>query len=401
MPQLLCVGVPFLDYTTEVHATAFREYGMVANVTIQAEDRHRQLFQAMKEGTVLAEAAPGGGAATVCVVAAALCRARPPVVCRHVSSEESPGTVEAEKQCEESALGGSEPRVAFLGGVGRDELSETLRELLARDGILPLLSETNTKETGWSATIRMRMEDATDTFSTLGNEDMGTPTEIPTARASSIGAGNDYKLDHLRFKVWQYVEAAAVVYVDAHFLTVSSESARIVAEHCTKMRKVFCVNLGAKYVCGFFREKILGLMPYTRCLFGTEAEYLELAQGSGLREDQRGLDDIVTWLAKLPRVDADPLKRRYIVVTSGSRPVIVASTWQGYGVKVQRYPVPPVKAGRPVCKSGGGDAFAAGFLYGLLCETDLDNCMRCALYAAHVAVQRTGASFVFNDLPEF
>ena len=69
-------------------------------------------------------------------------------------------------------------------------------------------------------------------------------------------------------------------------------------------------------------------------------------------------------------------------------------------MKVQRYPVPPVQAGRFVCKDGAGDAFAGGFLYGLMCQADLDSCMQCALYAADTAVRRTKPQFVFKYKPQ-
>merc|ERR1712241_1241241 len=92
--------------------------------------------------------------------------------------------------------------------------------------------------------------------------------------------------------------------------------------------------------------------------------------------------------------------RRYIVATGGKNPAVVASTWKGYGVKVQRYPVQPIRAGRYVCKDGAGDAFAGGFLCGLIHEADVDSCVQMALYAAHIAVQRNGPRFAFRDMPQ-
>merc|ERR1712087_253422 len=97
----------------------------------------------------------------------------------------------------------------------------------------------------------------------------------------------------------------------------------------------------------------------------------------------KDIDAVVTWLGKLPRADGDPGKRRHIIATCGRQPTVVAATWQGYGVKVMRYPVPPVRAGRYVCKDGAGDAFVGGFLYALMHEADIDGCVQMALYAAH------------------
>ena len=42
---------------------------------------------------------------------------------------------------------------------------------------------------------------------------------ISTDTISSIISPREYKLDHLRFKVWESVETAHVVYVESFFLT--------------------------------------------------------------------------------------------------------------------------------------------------------------------------------------
>merc|ERR1712098_859252 len=118
------------------------------------------------------------------------------------------------------------------------------------------------------------------------------------------------------------------------------ESARIVAEHCAKVGSTLVLNLSARYICGFFRDKILTLVPYIDYLIGNECEYTELAQNNKEMETCKTMDDIVSFLAKVARADTDPKKKRYVIVTCGARPTIVASTWQGYGVKIQRYPVP-------------------------------------------------------------
>ena len=53
---------------------------------------------------------------------------------------------------------------------------------------------------------------------------------------------------------------------------------------------------------------------------------------------------VATWLARMPRSDGEKGgKRRHVIITCGEKPTVVASTWKGYGVKVQRFPVPPVR----------------------------------------------------------
>ena len=40
-----------------------------------------------------------------------------------------------------------------------------------------------------------------------------------------------------------------------------------------------------------------------------------------------------------------------VLPIDAQEPSTVAATWKGYGVKVQRYPVPPIRAGRRMTPS--------------------------------------------------
>merc|ERR1712080_620304 len=170
-------------------------------------------------------------------------------------------------------------------------------------------------------------------------------------------------------------------------------------EHCAKVGKTFALNLSARYLCGFFRERIMALLPYLDYVFGNEAEYMDLVADRSDMETCQSIDETVSWLAQIPRADGNSEKRRFIIATCGVQPAIVASSWKGDGVKVRSYPVPPVRSYQFTSKDGAGDAFAGGFVYGLMREADLDSCVQMALYAAQVAVQRAKPSFSFKDRP--
>lgn len=388
MLNLLCIGTPLVDLHADVPANLLEKYGLSPNSAVQVEERHRplmrELFNGSRDGTQKVEFLPGGGAPVAALVAATLAR--------HPDGRE--GRADSHRS--------ERPHVVLIGGVGRDELAVRLRELCRNENIQALLSETDLEGTGWRAVLRIKQEERTaESMSGLGappGEDTEQSRLSSISTATFTGAGHEYKADHLRFKVWESVEAARIVYVESIFLNVSPDSARLVAEHCAKVGKIFALNLSARYLCKFFREKVLALLPYIDYIFGNESEYLELAEAQK-DEMGRSIDDIVSWLAKHPRADGDPRRKRYVIATCGQRPTIIASTWRGWGVKVQRFPVPPVRAHRFVCKDGAGDAFVGGFLYGLMREADTDSCVQMALYAAQVSVQRTKPGFTFKDRP--
>mmetsp|Transcript_52880 Transcript_52880/g.113340 ORF Transcript_52880/g.113340 Transcript_52880/m.113340 type:complete len:398 (-) Transcript_52880:57-1250(-) len=385
--RLLCIGNPLIELHAEAPSSLLERFNLQPNASVQAEERHMHLRDELLRGNLKVTFAPGGGAAAAALAALSL------VACGEGrTAGEGGGGIQSEQL--------RSPLVYFLGGVGRDELGVKLKELLCEEGVLPLLSESDDEVTGWRAVLRAAEKPTErDGLGPPPGEDSEGPRMGLVSTATFTGAAREYKLDHLRFKVWESVETARVVYVESLFLTVSVDSVKYVAEHCAKMGNVFCINLSAPYLCRFFYDRILALLPYTDFLFGNEAEYLALAEHRK-EEDCKGIDAVVTWLAKLPRADGDLSKRRHVVSTCGKQPTLVASTWQGYGVKVQRYPVPPVRAGRYVCKSGAGDAFAGGFLYALMNDADVDSCVQMALHAGHAAVQRTGPRLTFKDRPQ-
>lgn len=54
------------------------------------------------------------------------------------------------------------------------------------------------------------------------------------------------------------------------FLTVSLESILKVSKHASENNKLFCLNLSAPFICQFFKDKLMQVMPYVDVLFGNE-----------------------------------------------------------------------------------------------------------------------------------
>lgn len=54
------------------------------------------------------------------------------------------------------------------------------------------------------------------------------------------------------------------------FLTVSVESILKVAKHASENNKLFCLNLSAPFICQFFKDNLMKVLPYVDVLFGNE-----------------------------------------------------------------------------------------------------------------------------------
>ncbi|KAL1262994.1 hypothetical protein QQF64_005733, partial [Cirrhinus molitorella] len=89
---------------------------------------------------------------------------------------------------------------------------------------------------------------------------------------ANLAAANCYKKEkHLDLEEnWKLVEKAQVYYIAGFFLTVSLESILKVAKHASENNKIFCLNLSAPFICEFFKEALMKVMPYVDILFGNE-----------------------------------------------------------------------------------------------------------------------------------
>ena len=59
-------------------------------------------------------------------------------------------------------------------------------------------------------------------------------------------------------------------FVQGFHLTVSPEAILAIAEHADKENKVFMTNLSAPFICQFFKDPQMKVMPYVDFLFGNE-----------------------------------------------------------------------------------------------------------------------------------
>ena len=58
-----------------------------------------------------------------------------------------------------------------------------------------------------------------------------------------------WQVDHVKqAEHWKLVEAARVIYSAGFFITVSPESIKLVAKHCSDSGKMYCMNLSAPFI---------------------------------------------------------------------------------------------------------------------------------------------------------
>ena len=146
----------------------------------------------------------------------------------------------------------------------------------------------------------------------------------------------------------------------------------------------------ALFLFQFFKEQMLKVMPFVDYVFGNETEAATFS-----KENNFGTEDIKEIALKIAALEYhDSTRSRVVVITQGPDSVVVASAG-----KVLEFPVAALPTEKLVDTNGAGDAFVGGFLAQLVQGKELQECVRCGNWAAHVIIQRSGCTF--PQTPDF
>lgn len=91
------------------------------------------------------------------------------------------------------------------------------------------------------------------------------------------------------------------------------------AEIAYSSKKTLMTNLSAQFICQFYTEPLMNLMPYVDVLYGNETEAAALA--SALKFGTDDMKEIALKIAKLPRKNEST--SRMVVITQGHLPVLL------------------------------------------------------------------------------
>ncbi|KAJ3094910.1 adenosine kinase [Phlyctochytrium planicorne] len=332
---LLGIENPLLDISAVVPTTLLEKYELKANDAILAADSHKPLYKELIDNHNPIYIA--GGAA-------------------------------------QNTLRGAQwllpPKsTVYIGAVGKDDTAETLRKVAAEDGLRTEYMVNEEVPTGKCAVLI---------------------TGHHRSLCTDLLAANTYKKEHIQKKeIWALVENAKFFYVGGYFLTVSPDTANLIAEHAAETGKTFMMNMSAPFIPQFFTKQLDDLAPYWDVIFGNEAEAHSYAQSHNLPHTHEEIPAIALHLLTLPKKTTKP---RTVVITQGREPTIVAHYVAGVP-KVDLYPVHEVPESEIVDTNGAGDAFCGGFLAALVKGKSIKECVEAGQYVAAVVIKRNGPSY--------
>jgi len=326
--SLLGMGNPLLDISASVEQPLLVKYSLKSNDAILTEDE--QIFKDLTDGYKVDYIAGGATQNSIRVA--------------------------------QWILGGKSI-CSYMGCVGRDDSSKILEDKAKEAGVTVSYQYCEDKPTGRCAVL-------------ITGQDRSLVTKLDAA--------NHFTASHLDTKEnWDLVTKARVVYSAGFFLTVSVESMLKVAKQCATNNKTYCLNLSAPFLCQFFKDQMMSVLPYTDIVFGNETEAAAYSEVHNL--DLTDVGEIALKISSLPKENGSV--GRVVVITQGAGDVVVAQ----HG-KLVKFPVEALDSSCIVDTNGAGDAFVGGFLAQWVIGKSLDVAVKCGNWAARHCIQRSGCT---------
>ena len=260
--------------------------------------------------------------------------------------------------------------VAYFGSVARDKYSELLLSKNAEAGVVSY--------------YQIQQQDKTGAPIGTG-KCAALITGHNRSLVTDLGAANYFTPDFLD-EHWDVVESAELFYIGGFHLTVSPEAILKLGEYAKRAQKPFVLNLSAPFIPQFYKDPLDKVLPPATHIIANETEAASLAEhfslGSGLTDSGESLAAIGRKL--LEKYGDD----KTVVFTHGLEPTVVITR-----ENTREYKVVPVDSNKIVDTNGAGDAFAAGFIAGLVQGKSLEECVNLGHWVASLSIQEVGPSY--------
>ncbi|KAJ5223605.1 hypothetical protein N7468_008147 [Penicillium chermesinum] len=254
--------------------------------------------------------------------------------------------------------------VVYIGCVGKDKYADILKSTCEQAGVKTEYLVDETEPTGKCGVVI---------------------TGHNRSLCTHLAAANNYKLEHLKQPhIWDLVEKAKFFFVGGFHLTVCVPAINALGEEAAAKNKPFVLSLSAPFIPQFFKEQLDSILPSLTTSLSHEW----------------GTEDIVEIAKKLALLPKKNTQRsRVAIITQGTEPTIVAIADKDSGVVVKQFPVREISKDAITDTNGAGDAFAGGFLAGLVSGDSLEDSIDKGQWLASRSIQELGPSYPYPSRP--
>lgn len=257
----------------------------------------------------------------------------------------------------------------YIGCIGKDKYGETLEKIMTDAGVKAEYLYDEKTPTGRCGVVI---------------------TGHNRSLCTDLAAANNYKVEHLKQdRIWKQVENAQVFYVGGYHFTVCVPAIQALAEEAASKNKPFILNLSAPFIAQFFKDPLDSILPYVDILIGNETEAAAFSESHGY--NTTSVVEIAKKIAALPKVNSK--RSRTVVFTQGTDPTIAVTAKAGGDAEVKEVPVHAIGAEKINDTNGAGDAFAGGFVAGIVKGESLEKAIDMGQWLAKLSIQELGPSY--------
>jgi adenosine kinase len=130
-------------------------------------------------------------------------------------------------------------------------------------------------------------------------------------------------------------------------------------------------------------------MPYVDILIGNETEAAAYAEAHNI--ESKDVKKIAETIANGPKKNAK--RSRTVVFTQGTDPTVAVTAKEGGGVDVKEVAVHAIGEDKINDTNGAGDAFAGGFVAGIVEGKSLETAIDMGQWLAKLSIQELGPSY--------
>lgn len=332
--QLLCLENPLLDIQAVGDQALLDKYGLKANDAILAEEKHKPLYEDLLNNYD-AKLIAGGAAQNTARGA------------QYILPPNS---------------------VVYLGGAGDDKYSAILHDAVKAAGLRVEYRVDPKEQTGRCGVVI---------------------TGHNRSLCTDLGAANHYDLDHLKKpEIWSLVENAEFFYIGGFHFTVCPPAIMEIAKHAAANNKPLILSLSAPFIPQFFKDVVDASAPYWDYIIGNETEVAAYAEAHNLPSKEP--KDVCRYLADLPKENKQ--RKRVAIVTQGTEPTFVAVQGE---TDIKEFPVHAIAPEEIYDTNGAGDAFAGGFVAGLVQGKPIETAIDMGQWLARLSIKELGPSYPF------
>ncbi|KAG8856988.1 adenosine kinase [Serendipita sp. 411] len=336
--QLLCIGNPLLDMQTS-DGSLLDKYNLKANDAILASPEQMGIYEDISNAPDLKFVA--GGAAQNAARGAAY--VLPP---KHV---------------------------VYVGCVGDDDLADKLREANAREGVESAYLVKKGEQTGACGVV------ITGHHRSL----------VTTLRAAEMFDKSHFSSTD----VAACIKGAKYFYIGGFFLTHGVESALELCKTASGDGKAIAMNLSAPFIPQFFKVQLETIFPYTDFIIGNESEAESWGGAAGL-SDPKDHAAVARAIALLPK--SNLTRPRVVIITRGADSTVVVSSANPDTPQI--HPIQKLSDDEIVDTNGAGDAFAGGFMGGLVLGKSIEEAVEIGHKMGAMNLRQVGPQYTWPKI---